>query len=160
MTVSPDVRAILAITLINEIVVTGAEENQCDLTLFFLGFPQPTLATLQRLIPTLVDVTASLSTAQVFLGVASVTERTRSEANKARVVAKIDAKGDDFLRGLERYRLGADPITEDDQKLTALQKFFALGHQIFQFSLLQIAALNSMINKYFKIIPTTQIHLF
>ena len=97
-TVSPDVRATLAITLINEIVVTGAEENQCDLTLFFLGFPQTTLATLQRLIPTLVDVTASLSIAQVFLRVASVTEWTFSEANKARVVAAIDAKGDDFQR--------------------------------------------------------------
>ena len=46
-TVSPDVRATLAITLINEIVVTGAEENQHDLTLFFLGFSQPTLTTLQ-----------------------------------------------------------------------------------------------------------------
>ena len=65
-------------------------------------------------------VTASLKTAQVFLGVALVTERTRSEHNKARVLAAIDTKGDEFLRGLERYRLGADPITEDDPKLTAL----------------------------------------
>ena len=106
LTVSPDVRATLAITLINEIVVTGAEENQLDLTLFFLGFSQPTLTSLQRLIPTLVDVTGSLSTAQVYLGLASVTEQTRSEANKVRIVVAVDAKGDDFLLALERYRQG------------------------------------------------------
>ena len=89
----------------------------------------------------------------MFLRVASVTKRTRSEANNVRVVAAIDAKGDDFLRGLERYRFGAGPITEDDQKLTALQNFFAFGHKIFQFSLLKNAALNSMVNEYLRIIP-------
>ena len=49
------------------------------------------------------SVTESLSTAHVYLGLASVIERTRSEANKARIVAAIDAKGDEFLRGLERF---------------------------------------------------------
>ena len=59
-------RASLAITLINEITVTGAENYQLDLTLFFLGFTQPTLVSLQRLILRIVVVTASLSTAQVY----------------------------------------------------------------------------------------------
>ena len=66
LTISPDVRETLAITLINEITVPGAENYQHDLTLFFLGFTQPTLLSLQRLILRIVIVTASLSTAQVY----------------------------------------------------------------------------------------------
>ena len=79
-------------------------------------------------------MSTSLSHAQIFLGLASASKRTRSEANKAGVMAAINARGDEFLHGLERYRLVADPITEDDQKLMALQNFFAFGHKIFQFS--------------------------
>ena len=52
--------------------MTGAENDQHDLTLYILGFTQPTLVSLQRLIPTLMNVTASLNTAQVYLGLASV----------------------------------------------------------------------------------------
>ena len=61
--ISPEVRATLVINLINEITVTGAEDDQHDLTLLFLGFTQPVLDNLQRLTPTLVNVPASLSTA-------------------------------------------------------------------------------------------------
>ena len=68
-------------------------------------------------------------------------------------MAAIDARGVDFIRGLECYRLTADPIIEDDQKLMALQNFFAFGHTFFQFSLLQTAALNTLSNEYLKIIP-------
>ena len=130
LNISLEVRATLVITLINEITVTGADNDQHDLTLFFLGFTQPVLDNLQRLTPTLVNVTASLSTAQVYLGLASVTESTRSEANKARIIASIDAKGPDFLLDLERYRVGQEPITENDQKLTASQNYFSFGHKI------------------------------
>ena len=99
------------------------------------------------------DVSASLSDAQTFLRLASASERTRSEANKTQVVAAIDARGGDFIRGLERYRLTPDPIISDDQKLTALQNFFTFGHAIYQFTLLQTAALNSMSTEYLKILP-------
>ena len=68
-------------------------------------------------------------------------------------MAAIDARGDDFLRGLERYRLSADPNVEDDQKLMALLNFFAFGHTVFQFTLLQNAALNTLAVEYLKIIP-------
>ena len=132
--------------------MTGVPEKEHDLSLFFLAFQPPTIAAVQRLVPTLVDVSTSLINAQTFLGLASASERMRSEVNKARVVAAIDARGEEFLRGLERYRLTADPITEDDQKLMALQNFFAFGHTIFQFSLLQTAALNTMTVEYLKII--------
>ena len=70
------------------------------------------------------DVFSSLSDAQTFLWLASASKRTRSEANKTRVVAAIDARGGDFIRGLERYRLTPDPLVNDDQKLMALQNFF------------------------------------
>ena len=152
LSISPDTRATVLISLIGEITVTDVAEDEHDLSLLFLTFRPPTIAGLQRLVPTLVDVSASLINAQTFLGLASTSERTISEANKARVVAAIDARGDDFLRGLERYRLTADPIVEDDQKLIALHNFFAFGHTIFQFSLLQTAALNTMTVEYLKII--------
>ena len=67
LVISPDARATLAINLIAEIAVTGIEEGQHDLSLFFLAFQPPTLATLQRLVPTLVDVSPSLINAQTFL---------------------------------------------------------------------------------------------
>ena len=105
LTISPDVRATLLISLIAEITVTGVAEAEHDLSLLFLVFQPPTIAALQRLVPTLVDVSASLVNAQTFLGLASASERTRSEANKTRVIAAIDAQGGDFIRGLERYRL-------------------------------------------------------
>ena len=133
---SPDARASLVINLIAEIAVTGIAEGQHDLSLFFLTFQPAALAALQRLVPALVDVSPTLIYAQTFLGLASASERTRSEATKARVVAAIDARGDDFLRGLERYRLSVDPIVEDDQKLMALLNFFSFGHTVFQFTLL------------------------
>ena len=96
LTISPNVRATLTINLIAKIFVTGVQEGQHDLSLFFLAFQPPTLAALQRLVPTLLDVSASLINAQTFLGLASASERTRSEANKARVVAAIDAEGMNF----------------------------------------------------------------
>ena len=75
--ISPDVRATLAINLIAEIAVTGVQEGQHDLSLFFLAFQPPTLAALQRLVPTLVDVSPSLINAQTFLGMASASEWTQ-----------------------------------------------------------------------------------
>ena len=88
--ISPDARASLAINLIAEIAVTGIEEGQHDLSLFFLAFQPPTLASLQRLVPTLVDVSPSVIYAETFLGLSSASNRTRSEVNKAHVVAAID----------------------------------------------------------------------
>ena len=52
LSISPDTRAILLI------IVTGVEEDQHDLSLLFLAFRPPIIATLQRLVPTLVDVSA------------------------------------------------------------------------------------------------------
>ena len=117
LSISPDTRATLLISLTGEITVTGVVEGEHDLSLLFLAFQPPTIAALQHLLLTLVDVSASLSDDQTFLRLASASERTRSEANKTRVVAAIDARGVDFIRGLERYRLTADLIVEDDQKL-------------------------------------------
>ena len=85
LVISPDAHATLAINLIAEIAVTGIDEGQHDLSLFFLTFQPAALAALQRLVPTLVDVTPTLIYAQTFLGLASASERTRSEATKARV---------------------------------------------------------------------------
>ncbi|MEL6804089.1 MAG: hypothetical protein AAFO91_09940 [Bacteroidota bacterium] len=153
LALSPDARASLMINLIAEITVTGIAEDQHDLSLFFLTFQPAAIAALQRLVPALVDVSPTLIYAQTFLGLASASERTRSEATKARVVAAIDARGDDFLRGLERYRLSVDPIVEDDEKLMALLNFFSFGHTVFQFTLLQTAALNNLTAEYLKIIP-------
>ena len=153
LALSPDARATLVINLIDEIAVTGIAEGQHDLSLFFLTFQPAAIAALQRLVPALVDVSPTLINAQTFLGLASASERTRSEATKARVVAAIDARGDDFLPGLERYRLSVDPIVEDDEKLMALLNFFSFGHTVFQFTLLQTAALNNLTAEYLKIIP-------
>ena len=97
LVISPDARATLAINLIAEIAVTGIDEGQRDLSLFFLAFQSPTLTALQRLVLTLVDVSPMLIYAQTFLGLASASERTRSKATKARVVATNDARGDDFF---------------------------------------------------------------
>ena len=98
-------------------------------------------------------MSTSLSHAQIFLGLASASERTRSEANKTRVVAAIDAHGDNFFRGLERYRTTPDRLESDDQKIMALQNFFDFGHTVYQFSFLQTAALNSMSVEYLKNLP-------
>ena len=114
--ISPDTRASLQIALITEIVVIGAEEDQHDLTLNCLAFRPPSVASLQRLVPEIADVSTSLSHAQIFLGLSSASERMLSEANKTRVVAAIDERGGDFIRGLERYRLTPDPLTNDDKK--------------------------------------------
>ena len=42
---------------------------------------------------------------------------------------------------------------EDDDKLMALLNFFSFGHQVFQHSVLQTAALLSMTNEYLRVIP-------
>ena len=70
LTISPDTQATLLIRMIGEITVTGVAEDEHDLSLLFLAFQPPTIAALQRLVPTLVDVSASLSDAQTFLGLA------------------------------------------------------------------------------------------
>ena len=51
LVISPDARASLQIALITKIVVTGAEDDQHDLTLNFLAFRPPSVASLQRLVP-------------------------------------------------------------------------------------------------------------
>ena len=68
LVISPDARASLQITLITEIVVTGAEDDEHDLTLNFLALRPPSVASLQRLVPEIADVSANLSHAQIFLG--------------------------------------------------------------------------------------------
>ena len=69
------------------------------------------------------------------------------------MVAAINERGGDFLRGLERYRTSAGPIVEDDDKLMALLNFFSFGHTVFQYTLLHTAALNNVTAEYLKIIP-------
>ena len=85
--ISPDARASLQIQLVNEIVITGIELEQHDLNLNFLVLRPQSIIELQRLLPELVNVSANLSTAQTILGIASTSERTRSEANKTQVIA-------------------------------------------------------------------------
>ena len=116
LVISPDARASLQIALITEIVVTGAEDDEHDLTLNFLALRPPSVASLQRLVPEIADVSANLSHAQIFLGLASASERTSSEANKSRVIAAINARGDNFFRGLERYRTTSERLESDDKK--------------------------------------------
>ena len=120
--ISPDTRASLQIALITEIVVTGVEGDQHDLTLNFLALRPPSVTALQRLVPEIADVSANLSNAQIFLGLASASERTR-------VIAAVNARGDDFLRGLERYRTTPERLESDDQKITALQNYFDFGQK-------------------------------
>jgi len=91
--------------------------------------------------------------AQIFLGLVAAQDRTISEAQRARVITAINNQDADFLRGLERYRTSAGPLLEDDDKLGALLYFFSFGHQVFQHSVLQIAALLSMTNEYLRVIP-------
>ena len=56
LTISPYTRASLLFALIAEIVVTHVEEEQHDLALLFFAFRPPIFATLQRLVPEIVDV--------------------------------------------------------------------------------------------------------
>ena len=67
LSISPDTRATVLISLIGEITVTDVAEDEHDLSLLFLTFRPPTIAGLQRLVPTLVDVSVSLSDAQTFI---------------------------------------------------------------------------------------------
>ena len=148
LVISPDARASLQINLVNEIVVTGIDEEQHDLNLNFLAFRPQSITALQRLLPELADVSANLSNAQTILGLASTSERTRSEANKTRVIAAVNARGEGFLRGLERYRTTAERIENYDQKITALLNYFDFGQKIYQFTFLKTASLNTMCEEY------------
>ena len=150
---SPDARASVQIQLITDIVITGIDEGQEDLNLNFLTLRQQSIAALQRLLPELVEVSADLVNAQTILGLASTVERTRSEANKTRVVNAINGRGEPFLRGLERYRTTADRVETDDQKITALLNYFDFGTQIYQFDFLKTASLNSMCTEYLRTLP-------
>ena len=152
LVIRPDARASLQINLITEIVVTGVDDEEHDLTLNFLALRPPSVAALQRLVPEIADVSANLSNAQNFLGLDSASKQTRSEANKTRVIAAVNARGDEFLRGLERYRTTPERLESDDQKITALQNYFDFGQKIYQFSFLQTAALNTMCEEYLKIL--------
>ena len=150
---SPEVRASIQIQLIGHTQVVGAEQNQEDLRLYFLSLRPENITTLQQLLPELTDISPNLMNAQTILGIASEVERTRSEANRARVIAAINAKGEGFLHGLERYRLGAAPIQSDNQKMDAILNFFAYGKQICQHDLLRTSALNVICNEYLRALP-------
>ena len=128
---SPEVRALIQIQLIGHIQVTGIQQGQEDLRLYFLALRPENITTLQQLLPELTDISPDLMNAQTILSLASEVERTRSEANRARVIAAINAKSEGFLRGLERYRLGAARIESDNQKMDAILNFFYYGKQIF-----------------------------
>ena len=121
---SPEVWA--SIQIIGHTQVTGAEQGQEDLRLYFLALRPENITTLQQLLPELTDISPNLMNAQTILSIASEVERTRSEANRARVIAAINAKGEGFLRGLERYRLGVARIESDNQKMDAILNFFWL----------------------------------
>ena len=124
---SPKARASVQIQLIGHIVITGINEGQEDLKLNFLVLRPESIAALQQLLPELVEIAPDLVNAQTILGLASEVERTRSEANKTRVVNAINGRGERFLRGLERYRTTADRVETDDQKITALLNYFDFG---------------------------------
>ena len=68
LVVSPADRANLVIRLLGEIAVTGIPANNHDLTLYFLTFSPALIADLQRLVPSLANVTPDLMYAQIFLG--------------------------------------------------------------------------------------------
>ena len=70
-----------------------------------------------------------------------------------RVANAINGRGDRFLRGLERYRLSADRIETDNQKIDALLNFFDYGKQIYQFDLLRTSSLNVMCEEYLRALP-------
>ena len=95
---SPKARTSVQIQLIGNIVITGIDEGQENLNLNFLVLRPESIAALE-----LVDISPDLVNAQTILGLASEVERTRSEANKTRVVNAINGRGEPFLRGLERY---------------------------------------------------------
>ena len=82
---SPDARASVQIQLITEIVITGIDKGQEDLSLNFLMLRPQSIAALQRLLPELVDVSNDLVNAQTILGLVSTVERTRTltSANKS-----------------------------------------------------------------------------
>ena len=61
LVISPDARASLQIQLVNEIVITGIDEEQHDLNLNFLALRPQSITALQRLLPELVDVSANFS---------------------------------------------------------------------------------------------------
>ena len=82
LVISSDARASLQINLGTKIVVTGVDDEEHDLNFYFLALRPPSVAALQRLVPEIADVSANLSNTQIFLGLASASERTRSEANK------------------------------------------------------------------------------
>ena len=68
LVISPDTRASLQINLVNEIVVTGIDEEQHDLNLNFLALLPQSITALKRLLPELADVSANLSNGIPFPG--------------------------------------------------------------------------------------------
>ena len=128
---SPETRASIQIQLIGHIVVTGIDEGQKDLRFNFLVLRPDSIAAFQQLLPELVEIAPDLVNAQTILSLALEVEKTRSETNKVRVVNAINGSGDQFLRGLERYRTTADRVETDDQKITALLNYFDFGKQIY-----------------------------
>ena len=69
------------------------------------------------------------------------------------MIAAINNRDPDFLRGLERYRTSEGPLLEDNDKLEALLNFFTYGRQVFQHCVLQTGALLRMTNEYLRVIP-------
>ena len=78
--ISPADRANLVIRLLGEIAVIGIPENNHDLTLYFLTFTPDLIADLQRLVPSLANVTRDLLYGSIFLGLTASQDRTRSAA--------------------------------------------------------------------------------
>ena len=108
---------------------------------------------MHRLVPALASVKKDLIHGSLFFGLAASTGSTRAAAQQNRVIDAINGLGPDFLRGLGRYRVSQAPLVEDPDKYVALLNFFQFGHQIFQHSILQTAALLRMTDEYLKIYP-------
>ena len=105
LVISPDARASLQISLVAEIVVTGVDDEEHDLTLNFLALRPPSVAALQRLVPEIADVSANLSNAQIFLGLASASKRMRSEDLKG-IEPRLNALKA-TIRKLQLYRISS-----------------------------------------------------
>ena len=66
---SPEVRASIQIQLIGHTQVTGAEQGQEDLRLYFLALRPENITTLQQLLPELTDISPNLMNAQTILSI-------------------------------------------------------------------------------------------
>ena len=147
LALSPDARASLVINLIGEITVTGIAEDDHDLSLSFLTFqPAEAGARLSECVPH-----PYLSPDLPWIGSSPRADALRGHQGPSGSSHQRTRRR--FLTWAREVPTSAGPIVEDDDKLMARLNFFSFGHQVFQYTLLHTAALNSVTAEYLKIIP-------